>query len=313
MKKRLQLQEVEKSSPVLIVGSVAYDDIVTPEMSEEGLLGGAAAFGAVAASYFTDVRLSGVVGSDFKQKDFDRLLSHGIDLSGLEKKEGEKTFYWKGEYFEDFNDRRTVELQLNVFEKFKPQLSDVYRDTSYVFLANIDPEIQHSVLKQVNEKSYVLIDTIDFWIETKRDELLALLKEVDMFTLNLDEASLLTGEHNPIKAGQLVRELGPETVILKKGSHGAYLFHKEGLFMLPAYPVTELHDPTGAGDVFAGALMGYLAAVHDHSFSALKRAMVYSTAVASLAVEAFSCDQVEAAGYEGIQKRYDELVKFISL
>lgn len=294
--------------PVLVVGSVAFDNVVTPNGSQERILGGAASYCSFAASYFTDPLMVGVVGNDFDEEYLDRLRSRGIDLKGLQRDESGPTFFWKGQYHENFNRRDTLDIQLNVFEKFRPDLPDGYKSTPYVLLGNIHPALQAHVLDQLEgEDAYVLADTIDLWINIERDNLLSLIKRVNLFVINDSEAEELTAQKNIILAGQKLRAMGPETVIIKKGEHGAVLFHEDGLFALPAYPVVDLRDPTGAGDSFAGALLGRLASRHQRDFAAIKEAMVHGTAVASLTVEAFGCDRLESAGNAAIEQRVKEL------
>lgn len=302
-------------APLLIIGSVAYDDVITPYGVGERILGGAAAYAAIAASYFTPTRLVGVVGQDFSEKDRKRLEKHDIDLEGLVVDPNGETFYWKGEYFEHFKRRETRELRLNVFEHFEPKLPDSYKDSRYILLGNIDPEIQIRVLDQVktDSKPFVLADTIDFWISTKHTELLKLLKRIDLFVIDYSEALLLTQENNIIKAGRKLRELGPEVVIIKKGEHGSILFHPEGMFALPAYPVDEVRDPTGAGDSFAGSLMGYLAAHDKTDLATFKQAMAYANIVGGFTVEAFSCDRLESAGINAISERCEALKELVRI
>lgn len=302
-------------SPLLVIGSVAYDDVITPYGSGERILGGAAAYASIAASYFTPTRLVGVVGNDFSDQDRQRLANHDIDLEGLEVDPKGKTFFWKGQYFEHFKRRETRELRLNVFEHFEPKLPKSYKDSRYILLGNIDPEIQIRVLDQVktDKKPFVLADTIDFWISTKHTELLQLLKRIDLFVIDYSEALLLTQENNAIKAGKKLCELGPKIVIIKKGEHGSMLFHPEGMFILPAYPVEEVRDPTGAGDSFAGSLMGYLAAHDSVDLATFKQAMTYANIVGGLTVEAFSCDRLESAGIATIQERQQALKALVSL
>ena len=287
-------------SPLLVVGSVAFDNVITPYGSQDGILGGAASYCSFAASYFTQPRMVGVIGNDFGEEYVERLRNRGIDLQGLQKDETGPTFFWKGKYHENFNRRDTLDIQLNVFEKFLPNLPESYMDSSFVLLGNIHPSLQMHVLDQLKENSFVLADTIDLWIETEKDALLELIKKVSLFVINDTEAEELTQENNIILAGQKLREFGPETVIIKKGEHGAILFHEDGSFAIPAYPVTELRDPTGAGDSFAGALIGRLASRNR-------------TCVASLTVESFGCDRLESAGASEIEKRVEDLRKLISV
>jgi sugar/nucleoside kinase (ribokinase family) len=304
---------------VLVVGSVAYDDIITPHATGERILGGSASYAALAASYFAPTRLVGVVGHDFAPRDLARLRARGIDLDGLQVDPTGPTFHWKGRYHENFNRRDTLEIHLNVFERFRPQLPENYKKSEYALLGNIHPALQRHVRAALGKNVFAAADTIDLWIKTTHDELTALLRELDLFVVNDTEAELLTGETNLIRAGHALRAKGPRLVIIKKGEHGAYLFHPDGLFALPAYPVVELHDPTGAGDSFAGALLGALAIQTgagqppQPTFAQIKEAMVYATVVASLTVEAFSCDRLESAGIAEIQKRAGELRAMVAL
>jgi sugar/nucleoside kinase (ribokinase family) len=309
---RIQSDTTE-SAPLLVVGSVAFDNVITPYDSKEGILGGAASYCSFAASYFTQPRMVGVIGNDFGEEYVNRLKNRDIDLEGLQKDTSGPTFFWKGKYHENFNRRDTLDIQLNVFEKFKPDLPQSYLDSKFVLLGNIHPALQMHVLDQLQGNPFVLADTIDLWIEIERKALLELIKRVSLFVINDSEAEELTEETNIILAGKKLREMGPETVIIKKGEHGAVLFHEDGLFALPAYPVTELRDPTGAGDSFAGALIGRLASRNRTDFSAIKEAILYGTCAASLTVEAFGCDRLESAGASVISERFDELKKLISV
>ena len=299
-------------SPVLVVGSIAFDDIVTPFATGERILGGSASYASLAASYFAPVRLVGVVGHDFKERFVRRLESHGIDLEGLQRDESGPTFYWSGKYHENFNTRDTIEVQLNVFENFSPDMPDHYKGTPYVLLGNIQPSLQANVLGQLTDKTFVAADTMDLWINNERDALLELIRNIDCLFVNESESMLLSDRNNIIEAGRDLLKLGPRMVIVKWGEYGVYLFHQEGMFTLPSYPVTRIHDPTGAGDSFAGAFLGYLAAVNDTGFAALKRALAYATVTASMTVEAFSCDRLESAGSAAIEQRYKELVCMVS-
>jgi len=301
------------SAPLLVVGSVAFDNVITPYGEKEHILGGAASYCSLAASYYTQVRMVGVIGNDFEDEHLDRLRSRGIDLEGVQKDDSGPTFFWKGRYHENFNRRDTLDIQLNVFEKFRPDLPDSYKDSNFVLLGNIHPALQMHVLDQLQGSSFVLADTIDLWIEIERKALLDLIKKVNLFVINDTEAEELTEEKNIILAGNKLREMGPETVIIKKGEHGAILFHEDGMFALPAYPVTELRDPTGAGDSFAGALIGRLDSRNRSDFQAIKEAMVYATCTASLTVEAFGCDRLESAGVKVIKERSDTLHRLISV
>ena len=297
----------------LVVGSVAFDSVATPTERCERTLGGAASYASIAASYFSPVRLVAVVGRDFGSVYVERFKRRKIDLEGLELDTSGPTFFWAGRYHEHFNSRDTIETHLNVFDQFRPDLPVRYRSSPYVLLANIGPDLQRHVLRQMEGESFVVADSMDLWINTMRDELLALIQQIDCLAINESEATMLTGHNNLFIAGEKLMSLGPRMAIIKKGEHGALLFHPEGLFFIPAYPVRLIRDPTGAGDAFAGALVGYLAAVRSATFEALKHAMLYATVTASLTIEAFSSDRLESAGALAIAKRYEELRKIIEL
>ena len=303
----------ESPKPTLVVGSVGLDDIITPYMKGERILGGSASYASLAASYYAPVQMVGVVGNDFNDTLVHRLERRGIDLEGLKRDQSGPTFYWKGEYQENFNHRETLDIRLNVFEKYRPDLPESYKHTNYVMLGNIEPDLQIHVLNQLNSNAFIIADTIELWIETKREDFLSLTKRVDCLVIDDSEAKLLTEEINAIEAGRKLLDLGTKMAIMTRGEHGAYLFHPDGIFAMPAYPVTELQDPTGAGDSYAGALLGYLAAADRTDFDALKQAMLYATVTASLTVESFSCDSLESAGSAKIKERYHELVRMISL
>ena len=298
--------------PALIIGSVAIDRVATPFAQSDNLLGGAASYASIAASYFAPTRLVGVVGADFPKNFWARLQRHGIDLSGVRVEPEGKTFFWSGKYHENFSGRDTVELQLNVFEKFSPTLPPAFLDTPFVMLGAIMPALQNQVVDQfaaARKKPFVLADTFDLWINTTRADLERLLPRIDLFVINEDESLLLTGERNLFVAGRALRRMGPRTVVIKKGAHGSLLFHADGFFAIPAYPVTKFVDPTGAGDSYAGALLGYLASVNRTDFAALKKAVAYATAVSSLTVESFSVDRLSAGGRRKIDARCKELAQ----
>ena len=253
------------------------------------------------------------MGHDFKKRDRQKLLRRGIDLSGLTTDESGKTFTWKGRYHENYNRRDTENLQLNVFEKFHPHLNAQHQVVPYVLLGNIRPSLQLAVLAQLSAPRFIVTDTIDIWIETQSEALKEVIRKTDLLIINDTEAGKLTGETNVPIAGKRLLELGCRAAIIKKGEHGALLFHPEGLFALPAYPVTELRDPTGAGDSFAGALLGYLAATGKTDFPTLRQAMIYGTVVASLTVEAFSTDRLTDTGCREIRRRRKELLRMIKV
>ena len=245
--------------PLLVVGSIALDSVETPSQRRDNVLGGSAVYFSYAASYFCGVRMVGVVGEDFPPEHTALLASRGIDTSGLHVVPGAKTFRWSGKYLPNMNDRETLEVHLNVFEHFDPVLPEAYRRCRYLFLANGSPGVQLKVLNQVVKPALVVADTMDLWIHTQRDELLALLKRLDGLVLNDSEARLLTDDENLVRAGRAVQRLGPKFVVIKKGEHGAMFFSDRQTFVLPAYPTPTVVDPTGAGDSFAGGMMGYLA------------------------------------------------------
>lgn len=297
------------ASPVLVVGSVAFDNIHTPRERVEMLLGGSASYAAIAASYFAPTRLVGVVGNDFSDDYVERFSRRGIDLEGLQRDNSGKTFFWDGRYEENFSRCTTLEIELNVFEKFQPHLPETYRKSPYVVLGNIQPSLQIHVLDQLADGAFVAADTRDLWIETTRPELLELLPQLDLLVLNDSEAQILSSEINLVRAGHHLMKLGPRMVVIKKGEHGSVLFHPDGLFAFPAFPVTDLHDTTGAGDSYLGALVGHLAAENRTDMKALKHAIAFATATASLTVEAFGCGGLEAAGRETIDERYQRLLE----
>jgi sugar/nucleoside kinase (ribokinase family) len=295
---------------LLIVGSVAFDSLETPFGTAENVLGGSAAYGSVVASFFTRPRLVGVVGEDFPEQHRRMLVARGIDTGGLVTEPGGKTFFWKGRYHEDMNTRDTLAVHLNVLGTFNPTLPEAFRDSKYVFLANSSPGVQARVLEQVRRPDLVLADTMDLWIENQREPLLALLPRIDGLLLNDSEAKLLSGQANLVKAGQAVRRLGPKFVILKKGEHGAMLFNDQGVFVVPAYPSAEVIDPTGAGDSFAGGVLGYLAseegaAVRDLG-ARLRKALAYGTVIASFVVEGFGLDRLLRTTRTEIEKRLEQ-------
>lgn len=303
-------QYPHSAKDALVIGSIAIDKVATPEANSGEVLGGAASYASIACSYFSPTRLVGVVGSDFPQAHIDRYRRHGIDLDGLEIEAEGKTFFWSGKYRDNFEGRDTLELGLNVFERFSPTLPQHYRSTPYVMLGAIQPALQLHVLEQLLKrprKAFVLADTFDHWIHNAPQDLEKVIKRVDLLVINEDEARLLTGMRDLIRAGCRLRKMGPKAVVIKKGSNGAALFHTAGYFALPAYPIDKLVDPTGAGDSFAGAIIGYLAAHNSSDFGTLKRSLAYATAVASLTVESFSVDRLASAGRRTIDLRYRKL------
>lgn len=298
--------------PLLVVGSVALDSVETPSARRDDVLGGAAVFFSYAASYFTSSRIVGVVGDDWPESHTRLLHSRGIDTRGLAIVQGGKTFRWRGKYLPNMNDRETLETHLNVFEHFAPALTEEQRQAKFVFLGNIDPRLQLSVLDQVADPQLVVADTMDLWIRIKHDELMALLQRLDGLVLNDSEARLLTDDENLVRAGLKVLELGPKFVVIKKGEHGAMFFSRDETYVLPAFPTAAVIDPTGAGDSFAGGLMGYLTSRHRSDPQTLKEALAYGIVVASFTVEDFSLDRLQAVERKDIDQRLAEYRQMLS-
>jgi sugar/nucleoside kinase (ribokinase family) len=299
--------------PLLVVGSVGLDSVETPFDKVEDALGGSATYIALAASYFSGpISLVGVVGSDFPKKYIELLEEHNIDLEGMQIKEGEKTFRWGGKYHYDLNIRDTLFTELNAFENFNPNIPDNYRKSRYICLGNIGPDLQMKVLDQIIDPQFVVCDTMNLWINIMKQDLLKLLKRVNVFILNDSEARLLTEEPNLIKAARQIREMGPEILIIKKGEHGAMLFTDGTIFSAPAYPMEVIFDPTGAGDTFAGGFIGYLHKTRDLSPDNIKRAVIYGSAMASFCVEKFSTKGLEKLSSLQIQDRFREFRKISS-
>ena len=293
---------------LLIVGSLGLDTVITPFDKVEDALGGSATYISLAASYFSGpVELVGVVGTDFPDVYVKLLEDHDIDLEGLQKEEG-KTFRWGGKYHYDLNVRDTLFTDLNVFEKFDPVIPEKFRKSKYVCLGNIDPTLQLKVLEQMDDPQLVVCDTMNYWIEGMKEDLLQLLKRVDVLIINDSEARLLAHEPNLIKASKMIRDLGPQILIIKKGEHGAMLFTDETIFSAPAYPMEMIYDPTGAGDSFAGGFTGYLFKTRDLSSNNLKCAVIYGSSMASFCVEKFSTKGLEELSYLQIQDRYREFL-----
>jgi sugar/nucleoside kinase (ribokinase family) len=297
---------------LLIVGSVAFDSIETPNGSVDDALGGSATHASYAASFFTKPRLVGVVGEDFPEDHRRLFAGRGIDLAGLQTEAGGRTFRWKGRYHRDLNTRDTLEVHLNVLGTFNPELPGHFRDSTHVFLANSSPGVQGRVLDQVQRPRLVLADTMDLWIETQRDGLLGLLRRVDGLLVNDSEVRLLTGEDNLLRAGAAARRLGPKFVVIKKGEHGALLVAEDGIFVMPAYPTADVVDPTGAGDSFAGGILGALDADGTVGPGRLRRAMAYGTVVASLIVEGYGLERLKRTDRAEIDRRLEDYRKMMS-
>ena len=293
---------------VLVVGTVAFDSIETPFGAAERILGGSAAYFALGASFFTPVRVVGVVGQDFPEEHLELFLQRGIDLEGLKREKGD-TFHWRGRYHEDVNVRDTLELHLNVLSDFVPQLPDRYRDAEYVFLGNIDPLMQIEVLNQIRKMKLVACDTMDHWIRESAQDLRKVLKRIEMLIINDSEARLLSGHQNIVRAARAILKMGPKVVLIKRGEYGVLQFSDSSVFATPAYPLEEVFDPTGAGDSFAGGFLGQIARSGDCSQRGIRRAIVYGSVVASFTVEDFGVKRLTAATLPEIEERYQRFVQ----
>jgi len=294
---------------LLVVGSVAFDGLESPYGKVDRTLGGAATYFAVAASFFTPVHLVGVVGDDFTEADAKVFRGRKIDVEGLERAAG-KTFFWAGRYSKNLNERVTLTTELNVFAEFKPKLPEKYRNSKYVFLANIAPDLQRDVLQQVKKRPKIAaLDTMNYWIERSNEDLRQTLKHVDILMINDEETRQLSNEHNLLRAAKHIFKMGPSTLIIKRGEYGALLVDKKGVFCVPAFPLEEPHDPTGAGDSFAGGFMGYLAGAGDKSDASLRRAMVYGSVLGSFTVEKFGLDRLRTLKLSEIHARARHFAK----
>ncbi len=298
--------------PLVVVGSVAIDNVETPHERRDNLLGGSATHFSYAASFFTSVQLVGVVGEDWPQEHTQLLADRGIDTSGLSVVEGGKTFTWTGRYEPNMNDRETLEVELNVFGDFDPVLPEEYRRAKYVFLANGVPSVQLKVLSQVPGRRLAVADTMDLWIQTQRDDLEELLGQLDGLVLNDSEAKLMCDTENLIEAGHQVRAMGPKFVIIKKGEHGAMFFSEHETYVLPAFPTPKVVDPTGAGDSFAGGMMGYLSEQDNFDPDTLKTAMAYGTLTASFNVEGFGLERMQEISRDDIEARMRDFRQMLS-
>lgn len=307
--------KTELRSPVdlVVVGSVAIDNVATPAESRKDLLGGSASYACAAASFFARTGMVGIVGSDFSEEYLSLYRSLGIDTGGLDVVAG-STFRWSGRYEENMIERTTLSTELNVFETFSPELPGAYRDAPYLLLGNISPGLQLHVLEQASDVRFTAADTMDLWIRTDRDALMKVIASVDMLTLNDGEARMLTGKWGLRDCARVILDLGPEYVVIKKGEHGAMLFSKDGVFIVPAYPVEKVMDPTGAGDMFAGATLGVLAAAGTGAGAAdVKKALYQGAVVASFGVEDFSLEGLRNLAIPQICTRFDELTGMTSL
>lgn len=296
---------------VLVVGSVALDSVETPFGRADEVLGGSGTFFSASASHFTPVQLVGVVGDDYPLSDLEPLAAQGVDLSGLETAEG-SSFRWRGRYDHDLNSAETLETHLGVFSRFSPKIPDPFRDAPFVFLANIDPRLQLDVLSQVRKPRLVAADTMNFWIESRRPELVELLGRVDLLMLNDAEARQLTDKYNLVQAARWIMDHGPANVVIKKGEHGAYMFSRSTIFFAPAYPLENVFDPTGAGDSFAGGFIGYLARTGNVTEAGLRRAVIYGSAMGSFAVEKFSIARLLEINRTDVDRRVGEFRQLVA-
>ncbi len=299
---------------LLVIGSVAFDDIETPFGRAEKIVGGAATFIAWAASYFIrDIRLVSIVGEDFPQSELDALENRGVDISGIKIVKGGKSFFWAGKYHLNFNSRDTLVTDLNVLADFDPVLSPQHRDSDFVMLGNLTPSIQLRVIEQMSKHPMVLaLDTMNYWMDSAMDELMNVLVHIDLLIINDEEARQLSGQYSLLKASETILKMGPKYLVIKKGEHGALLFGDEQIFFAPALPLTEVQDPTGAGDTFAGGLMGYLASREKINFEVLKQAIVCGSAMASFCVEKFGTEGLRNLTSQQVQERLDKFSHLVN-
>jgi len=296
--------------PILVVGSLAYDDVRTPVASRNSVLGGAASYFSMAASLYAPVRLVGVVGDDFREEDVARLAKRGIDIGGLERRKG-RSFRWRGTYDFGLDTAETINTDLGVFGDWRPRIPPQFTDSEFVFLANIHPEIQLATLEQITRPTLVALDTMNYWIEKERDALIRVIKRANIVSVNEGEVRQLIGTTSILRAARDILALGPRALVVKRGEHGATLFTNGSMFWSPAWPLEEVVDPTGAGDTFAGGVLGYLAAQGTIDDAALRRALLHGSVCASFAVERFSVDGIEAATRVDVDGRHDALRELI--
>jgi len=297
---------------LVIIGSVAFDAIETPFGRTDKIVGGAATYASISASYlYNDIKIVGVIGEDFGKENLNKITSKGIDIEGLQIKEGEKSFFWSGKYHNDMNSRDTLVTELNVLADFNPLIPDSYQDCEYLLLGNLTPQVQLTTLDRFRKKpKLVVLDTMNFWMDIALDDLLSVLKKVDVLTINDEEARQLSGEYSLVKAADKILTMGPSYLIIKKGEHGALLFGENQVFSIPALPLADVFDPTGAGDTFAGGFIGYLAKVGSLTFNNMKNAVVFGSALASFCVEKFGTERIENLSQEDIS---DRIKSFVSL
>ena len=299
---------------LVVTGTVAFDAIETPFGKTDKIVGGAATYACLAASYFyKNVKMVGVVGDDFPKEDIQSFQNHGISTEGLQVKAGEKSFFWSGKYHNDMNSRDTLATDLNVLADFDPILPESYQDCEFLLLGNLSPQVQQTTIKRLkNRPKLIVLDTMNFWMDIALDELLATLKLVDVLTINDAEARQLSGEYSLVKAAEKILKMGPSYLIIKKGEHGALLFHENQVFSAPALPLAEVFDPTGAGDTFAGGFIGYLAKVDTINFNNMKNAIIYGSALASFCVEKFGTERIKNLSEAEIEARVKEFVSLTS-
>lgn len=298
---------------ITVVGTVAFDDVESPFGKIENGLGGSATHFSASASFFTSLNLVAVVGGDFPAKHIDFLKSRNINLEGLKVVKDGKTFKWVGKYGNDLNDAQTIETQLNVIDNYKPEIPQSYKDSDVLFLANIDPDQQIRVIQESGKPKLIALDTMNLWLDIKRDSLVRAIEMVDLITVNDNEARILTGKNNVVEAAEYIESMGPKIVVIKRGEYGALLFYKGEVFSAPAMPLKEVCDPTGAGDSFAGGMMGYLDGCKEISFENLKTAVICGSVMASYNVEKFSCDRLKEINKNDIMTRFSEFKKLVSL
>ena len=299
---------------LVVTGTVAFDAIETPFGKTDKIVGGAATYACLAASYFyKNVKMVGVVGDDFPKEDIQSFEDHGISTEGLQVKAGEKSFFWSGKYHNDMNSRDTLVTDLNVLADFDPILPESYQDCEFLLLGNLSPQVQQTTIQRLkNRPKLIVLDTMNFWMDIALDELLATLKLVDVLTINDAEARQLSGEYSLVKAAEKILKMGPSYLIIKKGEHGALLFHDNQVFSAPALPLAEVFDPTGAGDTFAGGFIGYLAKVGTINFNNMKNAIIYGSALASFCVEKFGTERIKNLSEDEISARVKEFVSLTS-
>lgn len=298
---------------LIVVGTVAFDKISTPFGNSDKIVGGAATYISLAASYLTkEINLVSVIGEDFPQPFLESMKNKGVNLEGLQLVEGGKSFFWSGEYHYDMNSRDTLDTQLNVLADFEPKLPESYKDCDYLMLGNLDPRVQLSVIEQLEKRpELIVMDTMNFWMDNSMEDLKKVLKHVDILTINDEEARQLSNQYSLVKGAKTILEMGPKCLVIKKGENGALLINEEGMFFAPALPLEEVKDPTGAGDTFAGGFIGYLAQTRDHSFENMKRAVVLGSAMASFTVEQFGTGRLEKLDEGEIDRRIQLFVDLV--